>query len=102
MFRKFPSYPGEPHEFVFHLPSGKIGMVTALTTLETESRLTVRLAEGNLMSAPATEFRPATHDEIEKRHQSEALVRPLLVQSPLPTAPWSAHNQHTGHRPGLM
>jgi hypothetical protein len=102
MYRKFPSYPGEPHEVVVHVPSGKIGMVTALMTLETESRLTVRLAEGNLMSAPAAEFRPATEVEIEKRHQSEAMTRPLQVRPPLPAAPLPAQSQHTGHRPGLM
>jgi len=64
-------------EFVFHITTDQVGVVTGVSAAGIEIHKTVRLAAGNFLAAPAGEFRPATDDEITKRHRVAAAIRPL-------------------------
>jgi hypothetical protein len=100
MYRKFPSCSGEPVEFAVHIPSGQVGALTLARTLKSTPHLTVRLAAGNLMTAPASEFRPATESEIGRHHADAALNRPLDISRPTLTHV-PIQGRQTEHRPGV-
>jgi hypothetical protein len=66
-------------EFVFHLSTDQVGVVTDISTAGIETFKTIRLAGGKFLAARAREFRPATNDEITKRHRMAASIRPLSL-----------------------
>ena len=66
-------------EFVFHLGTDEVGVVTDISGAGTETFKTIRLAGGKFLAARAAEFRPATDDEIKKRHRVAASIRPLSL-----------------------
>jgi len=76
---------------VVHNPSGRTAVVMSARAFESESLVTVRLAEGNLMTASAAEFRPATEDEIARHHQETAQAFPLPMA---PGADGQFRNMH--------
>ena len=76
---KFQMPPSGHHEFVLHVPTDRVGSVISLTTVGGETCKTVRFAGGEIISAPAREFRPATSQEIEVRHRLAASLRPLVL-----------------------
>ena len=66
-------------EFVFHLSTDQVGVVTNISGAGLETFKTIRLAGGKFLAARAGEFRPATDDEIKKRHRVAASIRPLSL-----------------------
>jgi hypothetical protein len=73
-------------EFVLHIATDQVGVVTDVCTVGIETYKTIRLAEGEFLTAPTGEFRPATDAEIKKRHRVAASIRPLALPA-LPAAP---------------
>jgi hypothetical protein len=67
------------------MPTDQVGTVTDVCAAGIETHITIRLAEGEFLAAPAGEFRPATDDEIKKRHRVAASIRPLALPA-LPEA----------------
>ncbi len=55
-------------EFVLHITTDQVGVVTDVGRAGLETYKTIRLAEGDFLTAPAGGFRPATDAEIKKRH----------------------------------
>lgn len=90
MSEKLRVEPAVRREFVLHLPTDRVGIVTAIGQSGAESCQTVRLAGGDLVTAPVGDFRPATIMEIEKHHRAAAWQRPLT----LPVA--AGFHQHAG------
>jgi hypothetical protein len=82
-------------EFVLHITTEQVGVVTCVCTAGIETYKTIRLAEGELLTAPAREFRPATAEEIERRHRAAAALRSLA----LPALP-AAQSRACSHPPG--
>lgn len=82
--------PALHREFVLHLPTDRVGIVIATRLSGGERCQTVRLAGGEMVSAPTRDFRPATIIEIDKRHRAAAWQRPLT----LPAA--AGFHRHTG------
>lgn len=76
---KFHIPPAARHEFVLHVPTGRVGTLISVSTVGVETCKTVRLAGGEIVSGPAREFRPATVAEIQKRHRAAASVRSLAL-----------------------
>jgi len=72
-----PVQPLVSSEFVLHLRTDQVGVVTKVCKTGIVTYKTIRLAEGELLAAPAGEFRPATDNEIKKRHRVAATIRPL-------------------------
>ena len=71
--------PATCSEFVFHLSTDQVGVVTDISVAGIETFKTIRLAGGKFLAARAGEFRPATDDEIKKRHRVAASIRPLSL-----------------------
>src|SRR5205809_2122733 len=84
-------------EFVVHTPTDRVGSVVRDRPVEARGFTTVRLAGGELESAPADEFRPATDPEIERHHRVAALVRPVALPT-LPEIQFSSWRNQHGHR----
>jgi hypothetical protein len=66
-------------EFVCHLGTDQVGVVTGISGAGIETFKTIRLAGGKFLAARAGEFRAATDDEIKKRHRVAASIRPLIL-----------------------
>ena len=77
--------PAARHDFFCHLPTDRVGILISVSTVGIAACKTVRFAGGEIVSAPASEFRPATVAEIQQRHRAAASVRPLVLSS-LPVA----------------
>jgi hypothetical protein len=99
MRRKSQNQPAASPEFVLHIPTGRVGIVTGARTKGLETYKTIRLAEGELVVAPARECKPATDREVEMRHRVAASVRPLTLPNP-PIGRPSFHSDQPGHRLG--
>ena len=66
-------------EFLLHEPTHRVGLVTDVSTVGVESCKTIRLAEGECVTAPTREFRPATGSEIENYHRVAAATQPFVI-----------------------
>lgn len=67
-------------EFLLHEPTHRVGLVvTDAGAADIESRKTIRLAEGERLTAPAREFRRATGSEIEHYHRVAAATQPFVI-----------------------
>jgi len=97
MLRESQNQPDAHPEFVMHIPTGRVGRVVTGGAVSSEGSTTVRLAGGELTSAPAQEFRPATGPEIHKHHRAAASVRPLILPD-LPLTQVATTWNHPGHR----
>ena len=89
MRRISPLQPVACSEFVLHVITDQVGVVTSACTTGIETYKTIRLANGEVLTAPVGGLRPATDAEIKKRHREAASVRPLLL--PTLTAIQSRH-----------
>ena len=85
--------PSLPPEFVFHVPSGAVGIVMGISAVRGETQKTIRLAGGEIVSAPSKEFRPATEAEVESRHLAAATVRPFALPEVARTRVYSHSNR---------
>jgi len=66
-------------EFLLHEPTHRVGLVVAgCGAADIESSKTIRLAEGESITAPAREFRPATGTEVQHYHRLAAATQPLV------------------------
>ena len=83
-------------EFLFHATTARVGVVVAVQDSGTGEYKTVRLADGELLTAAAGEFRPATDAEVQARHRVAAAMRPLL----LPALPAARHEAGSRLRGG--
>jgi len=82
-------------EFALHTTTGQVGVVIAKKAAGTEGHRTIRLADGQLLTAPAGEFRSDTEAEVQSRHRVAAAIRPLALPS-LPTIPSRAGSRLHG------
>ncbi|MGD0615680.1 MAG: hypothetical protein ABSA69_09600 [Verrucomicrobiota bacterium] len=100
MRRTSPIQPVACSEFLFHIATDQVGVVASVCTSGMETLKTIRLAGGELLSAPAGEFRPATDGEVQARHRVAASIRPLVLPA-LPAVQSRARSRLHGGWPAL-
>jgi hypothetical protein len=66
-------------EFLLHEPTHRVGLVIDVSGAGIESCKTIRLAEGERITAPSPEFRPATGSEVEHYHRVAAATQPFVM-----------------------
>ena len=85
MPRHSKSQAAPRHQFLLHKTSGRVGLLTGVRLVNGKTQKTIRLAGGELLTAPTSAFRLATESEIERRHSLAASIKPFAIPSlPMP------------------
>ena len=78
--------PAEGPKFLVHQPTNHIGLAKEAGPLGGAQPTTIKLANGEVLTAPSREFYVASGWEIEEYHRLAALIQPFT----LPNVPRTA------------